>query len=238
MSFAASASEPNDPVLALLQPLFDRLDSQHVADGRCVLELLSGFRAGNDVDSDDPRIAAHLPAMRQAYARENAARPGVLFQNWSDLHNHLRFALVPAGRALLDLHSEAAIAQPSMDALMLAVGLTAILQQAPQRFRSSAVVWLPAQWFPSGADMGVWLGGRRRNPALDTAYGNGLTRLAELLLAAERGRKAVHNSGLARGMDATAFLLHRMQKRLQNRTPNVRPVNITLLDRWLLRLRR
>jgi hypothetical protein len=227
-----------EAALALLRPLIDRLGAQHRAEGEQVFELLRLLAGGRtDIGSEDPWIAPQLALMRQAFARETAAAPGVLFQNWSDLHNHLRFAIIPFGRALLDLHSEAAIAQPGMDALMLAIGLTAILQQAPQRHRDSGHVLLPAQWFPAGADIGVWLRSRKRNPALDTAYGNGLSRLEEMLLAAEQRLNAVHDPGLRRGAAASLFLLRRLQNRLARRPPNVRPARITTFDRLLLRWR-
>jgi hypothetical protein len=227
-----------EAALALLRPLIERLGKDYKSEGLQLFDLLRQLASGRtEITSEDPRIAPQLALMRQAFAREAAAAPGVLFQNWSDLHNHLRFAFVPFGRALLDLHSEAAIAQPPMDALMLAIGLTAILQQAPRRHRDTGHVLLPLQWFPAGADISVWLRSPKRNPALDTAYGNGLSRLEEMLLAAERGLNAMHDAGLRRGATASLFLLRRLQKRLAGRTPNVRPARITVLDRLLLRWR-
>lgn len=226
-----------DPVLALLQPLLARLDAARAADAAPLYAALRRLRAGDpDIASDDPRLAPHLTQMRQAGLREAAAGAGVQFQNWSDLHNHLRFALVPFGRALLDLHSEAEIARPAMDAAMLATGLLAILQQAPQRFRDSGRIVLPAQWFPAGSDIAAWLLGHQRSPALDTAYGHGLARLDELLATAERGLAALHDRKLREGMAATLFLARRLQQRLRRRTPNVKPVTLTWIDRLRLRL--
>jgi hypothetical protein len=227
-----------EATLALLLPLIERLDREHAREGRYLYEQLQALSSGRDgISSNDPRIEPQLALMRQAFIREASAPPGVLFQSWSDLHNHLRFALVPFGRALIDLHSEAAIAQPPLDALMLAAGLTAVLQQAPQRFRATGQVLLPANWFPAGADIAVWLGSTKGNLALDTAYGNGLSRLDEMLLAAERGVSAMHNEGLRRGVTASLFLLRRLRKRLSKRTPNTSPIIITMVDRLLLRWR-
>lgn len=230
----ASAPSPSlDAALTLAQPLFERLERQPGARLRCFLADVSAGNGG----SDDVRLDAQLALMRQALAREQSAEPGALFQNWSDLHNHLRFAVVPVGRVLLMLHSEAEIAQPPIDALMLATGLTAILQQAPRRFRDDGRILLPVQWFPAGTDIGFWLRGRERSAALDTAYANGLARLNELLAAAERGMAALHDANLRRGAQAMLFLLRRLQARLTRRTPNVAPAQTTLLDRLLLRWR-
>ncbi|MGE0151686.1 MAG: squalene/phytoene synthase family protein [Reyranellaceae bacterium] len=238
MPSAPTLSGYADAALKLLQPLVDRLDRAHGEQGRQFFRWLRQLSRGDgDVASEDPRLAPQLALMRQAFAREAAAGEGVLFQNWSDLHNHLRFAVVPFGRAMLALHSEAAIAQPPMDALMLAVGLAAILQQAPQSFRDSGRMLLPVQWFPAGTDIATWLRAGRRSAALDTAYANGLARLEEMLLAAERGLTAIHNEALRQGALATLFLLRRLQSRLALRTPNVRPVAVTFLDRLLLRWR-
>jgi hypothetical protein len=238
MPSAPAIAVDAEAALALLQPLIQRLGDEHSGEGAQLFELLRLLASGSsDAASEDPRIAPQLALMRQAFAREATAAPGVLFQNWSDLHNHLRFAVIPFGRALLDLHSEAAIAQPPMDALMLSIGLTALLQEAPQRLRNSGHILLPAQWFPAGTDIPVWLRSSRRNPALDTAYGNGLSRLEEMLLAAERGLNAMHDQGLRRGVTASLILLRRLQKRLARQTPNVRPARITLIDRLLLRWR-
>jgi hypothetical protein len=221
--------------LLLLQPMIERLDAAHASAGRQFLAVLQDLARGAEVTSDDPRFEPHLAFMRQAFARQTAWPEGGPFQNWSDLHHHLRFAFVPFGRALLDLHSEAAIAQPAMDALMLAAGLSGMLQHAPAHFRESGRILLPVQWFPAGTDIAAWLTSTRRNPALQTAYGNGLARLDELLLAAERGLAALHNAGLRDGAKASLFLMRRLQKKLAQRTPNVRPVAITLLDRLRLR---
>ncbi len=231
------AADRTDPALALLLPLLARLGATRAADAAPLYQALRRLRAGDgDIASDDPRIAPHLALMRQAFAREAAAEEGALFQSWSDLHNHLRFAFVPFGRALLELHSEAAIARPPMDAAMLAAGLLAILQQAPQRFRDSGRLVLPAQWFPAGADIAAWLRGTARSAALDTAYGHGLARLEELLATAERGLPALHDPDLRRGLQATLFLARRLQQRLTRRTPNVRPVALNWIDRLRLRL--
>lgn len=233
-----SPSAHAEATLALLLPLIHRLDGEHAREGRYLYEQLQALSSGREgISSDDPRLTPQLALMRQAFIREATAPVGLLFQSWSDLHNHLRFALVPFGRALIGLHSEAAIAQPPLDALMIAVGLTAVLQQAPQRFRATGQVLLPANWFPTGADIAVWLGSTKRNPALDTAYGNGLARVDEMLLAAERGVSAMHNEALRRGVTASLFLLRRLQRRLNRRTPNIRPVTITMVDRLLLRWR-
>lgn len=228
-----------DAALALFQPIVDRLDRDHAPEGQLVCETLRRLRRSqNTAAADlDPRLEPHVALMRQAFAREAAAPAGVMFQSWSDLHNHLRFAYVPAGRALLAFHSEAAIAQPAMDALMLGIGVTSILQEAPHRLRLNGQIMVPAQWFPSGSAIDTWLRSPKRNPALDTAYGNGLARLDEMLNATERGLPAIHNEGLRGGAKASLFLMRRLRQRLSQRTPNIRPVAVSFIDRLLLRWR-
>ncbi len=237
MPQATDHLQKTDPALALFQPIVDRLDRDHAPEGQLVCETLRSLRQSQPTAAAelDPRFEPHLALMRQAFAREAAAPAGVMFQSWSDLHNHLRFAFVPAGRALLAFHSEAAIAQPAMDALMLGIGVTSLLQEAPHRLQSHGHIVVPAQWFPAGSAIDTWLRSPKRNPALDTAYANGLARLDEMLNAAERGLPAIHNAGLRRGAAASLFLMRRLRTRLSQRTPNVKPAAITWLDRMMLR---
>lgn len=239
MPQATDHTPPTDAALALFQPIVDRLDRDHAPEGQLVCETMRRLRQSQNTAAAelDPRLEPHVALMRQAFAREAAAPAGVMFQSWSDLHNHLRFAFVPAGRALLEFHSEAAIAQPPMDALMLGIGVTSLLQEAPYRLHSSGHILVPAQWFPAGSAIDTWLRSPKRNPALDTAYANGLGRLGEMLNAAARGLPAIHNEGLRKGASASLFLMRRLQTRLSRRTPNIRPVSIGVIDRLLLRWR-
>lgn len=239
MPQATDHFQKTDPALALFQPIVDRLDRDHAPEGQLVCETLRRLRQSQNTAAAelDPRLEPHVALMRQAFAREAAAPAGVMFQSWSDLHNHLRFAFVPAGRALLEFHSEAAIAQPPIDALMLAIGVTSLLQEAPHRLQSSGHIVVPAQWFPAGSAIETWLRSPKRNPALDTAYANGLARLDEMLNAAARGLPAIHNEGLRKGAGASLFLMRRLHARLSQRTPNVKPAAITWLDRMVLRWR-
>ncbi len=233
--------------LSLLAAVIDRLDRDHAAAGRDLLLALEALYDPNPTDTvpvatpsieADPRFAQPLALMRQAVARQAAAGPGRRYPRWSDLHNHLRFAWAPAGRLLLAIHSEAAIAEPAMDATCIAIGLTAMLQAAPQRLATSGIVDLPAQWFPPGADIEAALGARERDKALEAAYAAGLSRLEELLLVGERGIAAVHNAGLRQGIRDALFLMRRLQRRMARRPPSRRSVEISRLDRLLLRWRR
>lgn len=237
MPQATDHTPKTDAALALFQPIVDRLDRDHAPEGQLVCETLRRLRQSQATAAAelDPRFEPHLALIRQAFAREAAAPAGVMFQSWSDLHNHLRFAFVPAGRALLAFHSEAAIAQPPMDALMLAIGVTSILQEAPHRLQSNGHIVVPAQWFPAGSAIETWLRSPKRNPAIDTAYGNGLARLDEMLGAVQRGLPAIHNEGLRRGAMASLFLMRRLRQRLAQRTPNIRPVSVGVIDRLMLR---
>ena len=240
------------PALALLRPFLDRLDGDRRALAGALepaLAYLHGMAiAGRPVaDAPDaplqrlialePRFEQPLALMRQAFAREAGAPKGVLFSRWSDLHNHLRFGCVPVGRALLAIHGEAAIAEPALAAFMISVGLTALLQDAPRRCRQRGQIVLPAQWFPAGAAIETCLASRARMPALSTAYANAACRLDEALNMAESGMRAVHNEGLRRGMAAGVYLMRRLRLRMMQRTPNVRPVSVTALDRLLMRWR-
>ena len=228
--------------LALFAAVIDRLDHDHASAGRDLLLALQSLHHSTSevmppsIDAD-PRFAQPLALVRQAVARQIGG-PGPRYPRWSDLHNHLRFAWAPAGRLLLAIHSEAAIAEPPMDATSIAIGLTAMLQGAPQRFAALGIVDLPVQWFPPGADIEAALAARRRDKALEAAYAAALSRLEELLLVGESGIAAVHNAGLRQGMRNALFLMRRLHRRMARRPPIRRPVEISRLDRLLLRWRR
>ena len=243
---AAENAELPASALALYDVLLQRLDAEHAAAGRDLGRALTWLYGKHRMDGDDllqdlaqadPRFERPLALMRQAFERDAAAAPGRRFARWSDLHNHLRFACVPAGQILLAVHGEAGIAQPALDALAIAIGLTALLQDAPRRFRSEGVVDLPVQWFPTGAPIEAILGSKRRQPAVDEAYRAGLARLDEMLTIVENGARAVHNDGLRRGMLAAHFVMRRLRSRLARRSPNRREIAISPLDRLLLRWR-
>ena len=121
---AAENAERPASALALYDVLLQRLDAEHAAAGRDLGRALTWLYGKHRMDADDllqdlaqadPRFERPLALMRQAFARERAAPSGRRFARWSDLHNHLRFACVPAGQILLAVHGEAGIAQPALD---------------------------------------------------------------------------------------------------------------------------
>lgn len=236
-----------DPVasngLALFAAVVDRLDHDHASAGRDLLLALQSLHHRNaavlppSIDAD-PRFGQPLALIRQAMERQAAGGPARRYQRWSDLHNHLRFAWVPAGRLLLAIHSEATIAEAAMDATTIAIGLTALLQGAPQRLAGDGIVDLPVQWFPPGTDIEAAFGARGRNKALEAAYAAGLSRLDELLLVGESAAAAVHNAELRHGMLDALFLMRRLRRRMARRPPTRGAIGISRLDRLLLRWRR
>jgi hypothetical protein len=184
-----------------------------------------------------PSVAAMSASLLQAARRELllARRGEPLFAGWSDFYSHARFALVPAGRVLLD---GAGIDEPAAleaaDALMTAAALIGALQEAGERCRRNGTIGLPLQWL-RGADGVQALAARRCSPALRKAFDRGIDRGHELLAIA----------GPARGLDdlgpyAARLLLlgRRLLGRMKRRDPLAQAIALGWLDSLALRLAR
>lgn len=243
-------SPDNGAAVTLLRHALARLDPDHRPLGEALLGAFATLdtvarrriamptiaRTFGHIVRVEPAMAVPLERMLQAFDRLGKAAPGVLFQRWSDLHNHLRFAYVPAGRVLQERHGESASAAASLDAFLSAAGLTAMLQEAPRYHETRQLVVLPAQWL--GPLAGGSTAPRLNADELKAAYAIGLARLDELLAIAERGAPALANAGLRSAVRAGCFLMRRLRRRMLRRTPFARTVGINAVDRFLLRWRR
>ena len=184
-----------------------------------------------------PPVAAMTAQLLQATRRELALAlrgEAALFAGWSDFYSHARFSLVPVGRTLLGA-ADIAGETEAMDALMTAVALIALLQEAALRYRSAGTVSLPLQWLSGEGLSGIELGGRRSSASLRRAFARGTDRAYELLAIAgpTRGLRSIGDHA-----SASNLLAHRLVRRLKRRDPLARPVALGLFDRLGLRLMR
>lgn len=184
-----------------------------------------------------PPVAAMSASLLQATRRELllARRGEALFAGWSDFYNHVRFALVPAGRTLL--HS-AGIGEPAaleaVDALMTATALIGALQEAGGRCRRNGTIGLPRQWL-RGTDGRDALAARRCSPVLRRAFDRGIDRGHELLVIAGPARTLGNLGPYA----ARLLLLgRRLLRRLKQRDPLAHAIALGWLDSLALRLAR
>ncbi len=184
-----------------------------------------------------PPVAAMSAALLQAARRElsyAARNEPVLFAGWSDFYSHARFSTVPIGRALLSgAGITGASANEAMDALMTAVALIGLLQEAAQRYRSSGTMTLPVQWLNGESIAADVLARSRSTTALRKVFGRGIDRAHELLAIAGPARNL---RGIGGHAAATSLLARRLLQRLARRDPLARPIALGLLDRLALRL--
>jgi phytoene/squalene synthetase len=120
-----------------------------------------------------------------------------------------------------------------MDALMTAVSLVGLLQEAAQRYRLSGTMTLPAQWLSGENIAPDALSRPRSTAALRKVFSRGIDRAHELLAIAGPARNLRELGGHAA---ATSLLARRLLQRLARRDPLARPVALGMFDRLALRL--
>jgi phytoene/squalene synthetase len=153
-------------------------------------------------------------------------------RRWSELLSYCRFAAAPAGRYLVDLHGEHRTLVSAVEALAVAIRLTAVASDCGADYASGGRIYLPADWMREAGCADSDLAESCASPALRTVLARLDDRVRHLLGEARPGLAAIANPGFRRFATSVAALAELQSRNILRHDPLRRPVKPSALAYW------
>ncbi len=148
------------------------------------------------------------------------------YSDWSDLTDYCRLSANPAGRFLLQLHSECASAQPPADALCTALQILNHLQDCGKDYRALDRVYVPLDALAAAGAKVEDLGATRASPALRECLRRLAVRTGLLLQQGEPLPGQISDFRLSLEIALIYALAGRINAMLTARDPLSEPVHL------------